>query len=57
MARKFCQELAVFEHVDRAAMSQILSLMTFKKYKPDQTIDLTKGGIYLKGYSFFDGLG
>ena len=49
MARLFSHDLAMFEHVDRGTISQILSLFTFKKYKPEQTIDFSKGGIFLKG--------
>lgn len=52
MTRVYSTDLAMFEPIDRATIPQILGQFIFKRYKPQDTIDFTKGGIFLKGSIF-----
>ena len=52
MTRLYSSDLVMFEPIDRATIPQILGQFIFKRYKPQDTIDFTKGGIFLKGVAF-----
>jgi len=52
MTRLYSSDLVMFEPLDRATIPQILGQFTFKRYKPQESMDFTKGGIFLKGNAY-----
>jgi len=50
LIKHYSAELKPFTQVEQPALlKKIVGAFKFKKYKPDQIIDFSKGGIFLKG--------